>query len=280
MKMRNILFAASAAVSLAGGAHAASTLIGVTDQNRLVTFNSSTPGTFNSDIAITGTAATFLALDIRDSNGLLYGLGDDLTIYTINQFSGLASAVGGPLAITGTNFGFDFNTVVDAIRIVSNNGNNYVANANTGTLMTTATPVFFAAGDVNAGFAPGVTGNGYIHGSASQFAISTSRDALVTQANNAGTLNTVGSLGIDVGPRTSFDIGYDGVGYLAEVDRLYTVNLTTGAATLNGTFARSIFAVTAVPEPATWMMMLFGFGVIGAAMRRHQRSPRAKLSFA
>lgn len=268
MKKHIMLLAACAALSFTGAANAAS-LFGLTENNRLVTFDSATPGTFGSNIAITGTTATFLALDVRDSNGLLYGLGDDLTVYTINQFSGLASAIGGPLAITGTNFGFDFNTVVDAIRIVSNNGNNYVANANTGTLMTTATPVFFAAGDPNAGFAPVVTGNGYIHGSASQFAISTSRDVLVTQANNAGTLNTVGSLGVAVGPRTSFDIGVDGVGYLADVDRFYTVNLTTGAATFVGNLASPVFGITAaVPEPATWMMMLFGFGFVGAAMRR------------
>lgn len=34
----------------------------------------------------------------------------------------------------------------------------------------------------------------------------------------------------------------------------------------------------AVPEPATWMMMLFGFGVIGGAMRYRRRSTR--VSFA
>jgi Domain of unknown function (DUF4394)/PEP-CTERM motif len=280
MKTRNIFLAASAALLLTGTANAAS-IFGLTENNRLVTFDSSAPGTFLSSTNITGTSATFLALDIRDSNGLLYGLGDDLTIYTINQFTGLAAAVGGPLAISGTNFGFDFNTVVDAIRIVSNSGNNYVINANTGALMTTATPVAFAAGDPNAGFAPVVAGNGYIHGSASQFAISTSRDVLVTQANNAGTLNTVGSLGVGVGPRTSFDIGTDGVAYLADVDRFYTVNLTTGAATFVGNLASPVFGITAaIPEPATWMMMIFGFGVVGASMRRRQRSPRIKPNFA
>ena len=31
--------------------------------------------------------------------------------------------------------------------------------------------------------------------------------------------------------------------------------------------------VAAIPEPATWMMMLFGFGVVGAAMRRRKTVP-------
>ena len=271
VKKRNMFLVACAALSFVGVANAAS-IVGVTENNNLVTFDSSNPGSFISNVAITGTTAAFLALDVRDSNGLLYGLGDDLTIYTINQFSGLAAAVGGPLAITGTNFGFDFNTAVDAIRVVSNNGSNYTINPNTGTLNGTFTPVAFAAGDPNAGFVPNVTANGYIHGSPSQFAISTSRDSLVTQANNAGTLNTVGSLGVAVGPRTSFDIGFDGVGYLADVGQFYTVNLNTGAATFVGNLERPVFGITAlapaIPEPATWMMMLFGFGFIGAAMRR------------
>lgn len=94
----------------------AATLVAVDENNNLVTFNSATPGVFSSSKPITGTSATFLALDFRDSNGLLYGLGDDLTLYTINTMTGVATAVGNALQITGTNFGFDFNTVVDAIR--------------------------------------------------------------------------------------------------------------------------------------------------------------------
>jgi Domain of unknown function (DUF4394)/PEP-CTERM motif len=279
MKKRIMVLAASAMLSISGAANAAS-IIGITETNNLVTFDSSNPGSFTSSVAINGTSATFLAIDVRDSNGLLYGLGDDLAIYTINQFTGLATALGGPLAITGTNFGFDFNTVVDAIRIVSNNGSNYVANANTGTLNGTFTPVAFAAGDPNAGMTPVVTANGYIHGSASQFAISTGQDVLVTQANNLGTLNTVGSLGVAIGPRASFDVGFDRVGYLADVNRFYTVNLNTGAATFVGNLSAPVFGITAlapVPEPATWMMMILGFAGIGGMMRRRTRSQQGKL---
>lgn len=274
MKRFFLIAAASAALAVPAPALAAA-LFGVDENNNLIGFNSLTPGTFNSSVKITGTTATFLALDVRDSNSLLYGLADDFRVYTINQMTGAASAVSGALALSGTNFGFDFNTFVDRLRIVSNNGSNYVVNPDTGAL-TTATPVFFAAGDPNAGQNPIVTANGYVHGTGDQFAISTSRDALVTQANNAGTLNTVGSLGIPVGPRSSFDIGFDGVGYLADTDNFYTVNLTTGQATFVGKTARSLFGITAVqgavPEPATWMMMLLGFGAIGFSIRRKKQS--------
>ena len=37
---------------------------------------------------------------------------------------------------------------------------------------------------------------------------------------------------------------------------------------------------SAVPEPATWMMMLFGFGFMGAAMRKAKRKQGANVSFA
>jgi hypothetical protein len=41
-------------------------------------------------------------------------------------------------------------------------------------------------------------------------------------------------------------------------------------------FSRTVTG--AVPEPATWLMMIFGFGLVGGAMRYRQRQP-AKVSF-
>lgn len=266
---RTFVFGLLAATTLATSAQAA-TVFAVDENNNLVTFNSTNPGVFTSSRSITGTPATFLALDFRDSNNLLYGLGDDLRLYTINTATAAASAVGGPLALTGSNFGFDFNTVVDAIRIVSNNDSNYVINANNGTISTVATPVAYGAGDVNFGANAVVTGNAYLHGSTTQYAIDTNGGFLVRQANNAGTLTTVGSLGVAVGPRTSFDIGFDGMGYVQNSNRFYSVDLTTGAATLIGNTRRSLYgiAVAGVPEPATWAMLILGFGVVGGSLRR------------
>ena len=63
------------AAALATSAQAAKVFAG-DENNTLVTFNSNAPGVFTSSTAITGTSATFLALDFRDSNGLLYGLGE------------------------------------------------------------------------------------------------------------------------------------------------------------------------------------------------------------
>lgn len=281
--MKHIILGVAAAAALASGAQAA-TVFAVDENNNLVTFNSAAPGVQTSTRTINGTTATFLALDFRDSNGLLYGLADDLRIYTINTGTGLASAIGGPLAITGTNFGFDFNTAVDMIRVVSNDDTNYVVNPTTG-VATRFTNVSYGAGDVNAGVNPTVSANAYIHGTPNQFAIDTNADFLVTQGNNAGTLASVGSLGVAVGPRSSFDIDFDGTGFLMDANRFYTVNLQTGRATLVGNSTVPLFgiAIQAVPEPGTWAMMILGFGAVGGAMRRRSataKTARMRLTYA
>ncbi|WP_375291823.1 DUF4394 domain-containing protein [Qipengyuania sp.] len=283
--MKKLLIGAAMAATVSTGAQAA-TVFGVDTDNFLVTFNSSAPGAFTSERLITGTSATFLALDFRDSNGLLYGLGDDLTLYTIDTATAVASAVGGPLALSGSNFGFDFNTVVDAIRIVSNDDSNYVINADTGTISTVATPVSYGAGDVAAGQNAIVAGNAYLHGTTTQYAIDTNLDTLVMQANNAGTLTTVGALGALAGPRTSFDIDFDNTAYMLDGSRFYTVDLHTGASTLVGTTSRSLYGIAigsgAVPEPGTWALFILGFGAIGAALRRKSGQSamgRAKLTY-
>jgi PEP-CTERM motif-containing protein len=46
--------------------------------------------------------------------------------------------------------------------------------------------------------------------------------------------------------------------------------------------ARTSLAVpeSAVPEPATWAMMLLGFGLVGGALRSAKRKPKPTLSYA
>jgi len=40
----------------------------------------------------------------------------------------------------------------------------------------------------------------------------------------------------------------------------------------------NVSPVGAVPEPATWAMMLLGFGAVGFAMRRRQRPALAQIA--
>jgi hypothetical protein len=268
--MKKSILAALITVAAASPGQAA-TIFGVDGLNNLVVFDSNAPSTFLSSVRITGIADSVQAIDFRPANGVLYALGGDRVLYTINTATGAASALSGPLAIDGTLFGFDFNPVADAIRIVSNTNQNYRANPNTGALIATDTPVAYAGSAQD----PDVTANAYVTGSTTQYAIDTAADTLVLQANNAGTLTTVGALGTDVGLRTSFDIaGSDA--FVFNNQTLFRANLQTGALTTLGRTPSELFgiaiATSAVPEPGTWAMMLIGFGAVGYSMRRRKVS--------
>ncbi|WP_375427114.1 DUF4394 domain-containing protein [uncultured Sphingomonas sp.] len=279
MKKKVMLFAAMVGVTAASSGQAA-TIFGVDGLNNLVTFDSAAPSTFTSSVRITGIADSVQGIDFRPLNGVLYALGGDRVIYTINTANGAATALGGPLAIEGTLFGFDFNPVADAIRIVSNTNQNYRASPNTGALLGTDTNVFYSGSMQD----PDITANAYVSGSTTQFAIDTAADTLVNQANNLGTLTTVGSLGVDVGPRTSFDIvGPDA--FVFNNRTLYRADLETGGLTSLGRTTDDLFGIAiglqgAVPEPASWAMMIIGFGAVGTALRRGKGKAAGKVSFA
>ncbi|MEQ1860137.1 MAG: DUF4394 domain-containing protein [Chthoniobacteraceae bacterium] len=215
----------------------------VDTSNNLLHFDTATPGTVSS-VAISGLAPGEMikGLDFRPADGLLYGLGNTNVLYTINSSTGVASQVGasGAFALSGAEFGFDFNPTVDRLRVVSDADQNLRLNPNTGGLAAPDGALAFAAGDPNFGVNPNVTGSGYTNSffgatTTTLYGIDTNLDVLVTQnPPNAGTLNTVGALGLDIGSLTGFDV-FGSTAFLAGtvggVTGLYTVNLATGAAT-------------------------------------------------
>jgi opacity protein-like surface antigen len=74
-----------------------------------------------------------------------------------------------------------------------------------------------------------------------------------------------------------------GVGFDANVDGLYRVTLDVNGFS-GGPQSLSVDAkygagVAAVPEPATWAMMIAGFGFVGGAMRRRTRT-RTSITYA
>src|SRR4051812_43255452 len=163
-----LLTAASLAVLLAltgpAGAFAEQVFF-VATGNFLGSFDSATPGTVTGVVAITGLQAgeNLLAIDCRPATGQIYGLGSTSRLYTINPTTGVATQVGaaGAFTLNGTAFGFDFNPVVDRIRVVSDVDQNLRLNPDTGALAATDTPLAYAAGDPNAGQNPNVVGAAY-----------------------------------------------------------------------------------------------------------------------
>src|SRR5262249_13610013 len=146
-------------------------LTGLTSTGNLITFDSATPGSVASSVAITGLQAgeTILGIDRRPATDGLYGLGSSSRVYTINSVTGVATAIGAiPFApaLTGTAFGLDFNPVPDRIRVTSTDTTNFRLNPNNGTLAGTDTPLNYAAGDSGAGIIPRIVGSAYSNNSA------------------------------------------------------------------------------------------------------------------
>lgn len=183
---------------------------------------------------------TVVGIDMRPATGQLYAMTSAGRIYTISLSSGAATMVGaGPLAVSGTEFGFDFNPVPDRIRVVSNTGQNLRINPNDGTLAATDTPL-------NPG-TPNVTAAAYTNSFAGAttttlFDIDTTTDMLYIQnPPNNGTLTAVGALGVNATASNGFDIGgASNMAYavltVGGANGLYSINTTTGAATLIANF--------------------------------------------
>ena len=221
----------------------AASAFSVNSSNQLVRFDTATPGTVSTIGLITGlqVGETVLGIDFRPVNGQLYALGSTSRLYTININTGAATQVGtaGAFTLSGTDFGFDFNPVPDRIRVISNTGQNLRLNPNDGTLAATDTPL-------NPG-TPAVTGAAYTNNFAGTttttlYDIDSTADTLSIQnPPNNGTLVPVGALGVNITSTNGFDIqsgsntAFAAFQINAELtSRLYTINLTTGAATLVG----------------------------------------------
>ncbi len=189
--------------------------------------------------SLTGLQAgeSVLGIDFRPVNGQIYALGSNSRLYTINTSNAIATFVATlSIALDGTSFGFDFNPLVDRIRIVSNNGQNLRANPADGvTLMD---------GTLNPG-APFVNAAAYANNfagttSTTLHVVDSGNDKLYIQnPPNAGTLVETGSLGINAESGNGFDIGGTsnkayGVFTVGGSTKIYSVNLSTGTATAKG----------------------------------------------
>lgn len=262
----------------------------------LIKFDLATPGSTFLVGNFSGAAASLDGIDFRPTDGLLYGYGvTGNALVTIDLLTAATTAVPFPaIASTSDDLGIDFNPVADRLRLVNVSDQNL--RINTGTGATTAdTALAYIAGDPNFGVNPAINEVAYTNSDTnpatgtSLFYIDYGRDILVrTLDPNAGSLQTVGSLGVDTTGFTGFDILSDGLGgnvaYAlltapSGTASLYTVNLSTGAATSVGIISQaaatrpySLAIAPPIPEPGT--------GLVGLALtlvcllRRQHRGAR------
>ncbi|MFI4917624.1 MAG: DUF4394 domain-containing protein [Phycisphaerales bacterium JB060] len=272
-----------AIAALAASAQAQLTY-GLTDTQSLVTFDAASPGTIQGGSFLSGLASgeRAIGIDFRPATGELFALGSQNNLYTVNPGTGAATRVGSGFSdgLDGSSFGFDFNPTIDRIRVVSDADQNLVLNPITGG-STMVTDLFYRAGDANEGADPNVAGSAYTNSVAGAtttqlYGIDTGLDILVRQDNSAGTLDTVGALGVDLTDVVGFDIdGSTNMAYAAVQDTalgrstFWSIDLDTGAATQIGEVGGGalVGSIAIVPAPGTLAML----GLAGAFATRRRR---------
>jgi hypothetical protein len=235
--------------------------VALTSGNRLIFVDSDEPGTVSNTITITGLSSgdRLHGIDVRSWEGILCGLGET-NIYQINRDTGVARNVypfgffGLP---DGTRFGMDVNPTTpflepffhgDMIRVTSDADKNWRFHPITLSYSFNDPDLHYAATDLHAGENPNVVGSAYTNNFSGSratvlYAIDSNLDILAIQdPPNAGTLHTIGQLGVDTTDNVGFDIsGSTGVAYasltVGITTNLYTINLVSGAATSLGPIA-------------------------------------------
>lgn len=248
-------------------------IVGLTSDGQLVCASDRKPEKARVIGTVSGYASPdtkLIGIDFRAQDGLLYGVGDGGGLYRINTDNAALTPIGKlTVAPSGTKFGVDFNPAANALRIVSDNGQNLrqpfgnlgtanplAATANDSMLSYVAPPAAPVA-------AMGVVGAAYTNNDVSGI---TATSLFVLDANlkqvalqspaNTGLLVATGMLGV-----TPTDGGFDIYSVLRNnvtVDQralavltvggvagLYDISVLTGKASLRGSFIGNVVDIAA-----------------------------------
>jgi hypothetical protein len=252
-------------------------IVGLTNDNKLVQFSSDNPspretGTISG---LVGGDTRLVGIDYRVQDGKLYGVGDKGGLYTL-ETNGKAASVGRlTIALQGTNFGVDFNPFANALRVVSDTGQNlrqpFAATPLPATVADTqltyppaAPPASPAAPPASPATSPappaaGITGVAYTNNdtdpntATTLYDLDTTLDQIAIQSPaNSGLLAATGKLTVDAGSNAGFDIysvvrGGSTTGLMAFATLqvggqygLYRINLFSGKAELVGPLGRDV----------------------------------------
>ncbi len=264
----------AAAAAPAGASAPASTtarpvdVVGLVGGTSLVTFSTDALAVRDNRVVTGLTGDTKLVgIDYRVQDGALYGVGDAGGIYTLDQAGAATKVKQLSVELEGTNFGVDFNPAANALRIISDTGQNLRQPFADAAAPTTADkPLTNPAAPPATDPVPakGATSAGYTNNdkdnatATALFVLDTAADRVSIQSPaNAGTFAPMGGLGVDAGPAAGFDIYGPAEGATGEPMALatlqvgggyglYRVDLLTGKAESMGTFTDQVTDI-AVP---------------------------------
>jgi hypothetical protein len=239
MNIRTIL-AASAAVLIGSVAAQAAEVAALTGDNTVSIVDTSKKAVTKT-WKIEGVAGKVLGIDVRPADSMLYAVGADGGIYTVDLKTGKATMkskleknVDAKTMVT-----VDFNPVADRLRLMSNDGTSLRINVDDGKVVTDGSHKF-AETDMHKGEKPNVVAGAYSNSvkgtkETALYDIDGTIGALLKQAPpNDGVLNAIGKLGVKA-TTVAFDIWSDGNGkneaWLMAGDWLHSVDLATGKAT-------------------------------------------------
>lgn len=241
-------------------------IVGLADAGtRLVQFDVKKPGKVHGGVGVsglTGGDTRLIGIDFRVQDGNLYGVGNNAAsagVYSINQETGVATEVTRlTVALSGTTFGVDFNPAANALRVVSDNGQNLRQPfASPGAATVADGTLSYAPPAV----APGINGAAYTNNdldpntATTLYDLDTALDQIAIQSPaNAGSLAATGKLGVDATGDTGFDIystlhngsTVEVTGFAAVNGSLYEITLFNGRATSLGTLGAPVTDI-AVP---------------------------------
>jgi hypothetical protein len=235
----------------------ATTLVALAEDGTLAVFDAERPADVRV-VRVAGVSGRLVGIDVRPSDGRVYGLAGTSDLYRLDVERGAATLVAS-LTLPfdgGVRSGVDFNPQSDRLKLVSGDGQNLRVHP---TLGATAAdrPIAWRSGDVHAATRPRIAATAYTNDvpdapTTRLLVVESATDVLALQdPPNDGLLATIGPLGIDVGPLAGFDIvtGADGDrGFLSAGRALHAVELETGRCTPLGTIGGSgaIVSLTAL----------------------------------
>jgi outer membrane protein assembly factor BamB len=212
-------------------------IVALSGDASLTMFDSKTLKT-TATTTIKGANGRIVGIDQRPSDGMLYAVSVDGTVYTVDAASGQATVKSKletmlPAGVMGT---IDFNPLADRLRLLGSDGTSLRANVDDGKV-TVDGRLKYAEADKNAGKAPKIIAGAYSNSvkgtkETALYDIDAAMGTFLRQAPpNDGILVTLGDAGLKADD-VSFDISTDAdgknTGFVVTGGTLHTLDITNG----------------------------------------------------